>query len=94
MEQVKGVYYRLEAFLGPGELTNMGHTAIAPHVTSSEKTLGKESESETVSDTQLYHIVMYLGPGDCHHFHSPADWTPQLCRHVPGETIGTDTPRA
>ena len=33
----------------------------------------------------LYTTVVYLSPGDYHHFHSPADWKVHLCRHFPGK---------
>ena len=34
---------------------------------------------------QLYCVVMYLSPGDYHHFHSPAEWTATLQRHFHGK---------
>ena len=34
---------------------------------------------------QLYCVVMYLSPGDYHHFHSPAEWTASLQRHFHGK---------
>jgi len=33
----------------------------------------------------LYQCIVYLAPGDYHHFHSPADWTVYARRHFPGE---------
>jgi phosphatidylserine decarboxylase len=63
IEQVKGVHYHVEAFLGPG---------IIP-----EPSEGK----------QMYHAVIYLGPGDCHHFYSPVQWKPSINRHFPGELL-------
>ena len=93
MEQVKGVHYSLDAFLGPGELTSMGHTAARMAARSftteewapdEEKKEKKEEEEEEEVEKQLYHVVMYLAPGDYHHFHSPTEWRAQLCRHIPG----------
>lgn len=37
------------------------------------------------SDTQLYFAVIYLAPGDYHHYHSPVDWVCKLRRHFPGD---------
>lgn len=33
---------------------------------------------------ELFCVVMYLSPGDYHHFHSPAEWTATLQRHFSG----------
>ena len=62
IEQVKGVTYQLDKFLG----------------SSSPK------ESYHNPQTCLHHIIIYLAPGDYHHFHSPTDWTVQTRRHFPG----------
>ena len=68
IEQVKGVQYSLSAFLGPGLLQRQ-----SPPDPKSLK-----------SATDLYHVVIYLGPGDNHHFYSPADWSLGQTRHIPG----------
>ncbi|SCV02562.1 LAMI_0H00584g1_1 [Lachancea mirantina] len=36
-------------------------------------------------NTQLYFAVIYLAPGDYHHYHSPVNWVCKLRRHFPGE---------
>jgi len=36
-------------------------------------------------DSELFHVVIYLAPGDYHCFHSPTDWKVVLRRHFPGE---------
>ena len=72
IEQVKGVTYQLDKFLGSRSL----HTAV----TSSRHT----GSGSTQLDKCLYHIIIYLAPGDYHHFHSPADWTVNIRRHFPG----------
>ena len=41
----------------------------------------------TAQHTDLFHIVVYLAPGDYHHFHSPAEWTAQVRRHFHGEAV-------
>ena len=56
---------------------------------SLESFLGSESEFLSTknpnTNKQLYHCVLYLGPGDCHHFHSPTEWDVESRRHFPGE---------
>lgn len=42
-----------------------------------------EKQSAT-NQTQLYHIVLYLGPGDVHHFYSPVMWSVNTTRNIPG----------
>lgn len=37
------------------------------------------------NDTQLYFAVVYLAPGDYHHYHSPVNWVCKLRRHFPGD---------
>ncbi|XP_075993427.1 phosphatidylserine decarboxylase proenzyme, mitochondrial isoform X2 [Genypterus blacodes] len=72
VEQVKGVTYSLENFLGP----QMGRS---------------NSSSPSFRDgllsspgNELFHVVVYLAPGDYHCFHSPTDWRVELRRHFPG----------
>jgi phosphatidylserine decarboxylase len=67
IEQVKGVTYELEKFLGS---TSMAEIAAA-----------------NIQGECLYHIIIYLAPGDYHHFHSPADWTVNIRRHFPGYVL-------
>ncbi|KAK5577812.1 hypothetical protein RB653_002760 [Dictyostelium firmibasis] len=59
LEQVKGLTYSLEQFLGPDEIA---------------KLKGKN----------LYHIGLYLSPGDYHGIHSPIDWEIKNRYHFPG----------
>lgn len=72
-EQVKGVTYSLEAFLGPKWIDHSG-----PYV---------ESLKQKKEGTSLYHCIIYLAPGDYHRFHSPAVWKPVLRRHFYGELL-------
>jgi len=59
LEQVKGLTYSLEDFLGQPEMA---------------KLKGKN----------LYHLGIYLSPGDYHGIHSPIDWKIQERYHFPG----------
>ena len=70
IEQVKGVTYRLDKFLGSSSPT--------------DSTVAKMHRESTQLQKCLYHIIIYLAPGDYHHFHSPADWTVHTRRHFPG----------
>ncbi|XP_074474566.1 phosphatidylserine decarboxylase proenzyme, mitochondrial isoform X1 [Sebastes fasciatus] len=78
VEQVKGVTYSLENFLGP------------------QKRRGNESSSSfrdlllTSPDNDLFHVVVYLAPGDYHCFHSPTDWRVELRRHFPGSLMSVN----
>lgn len=64
VEQVKGVTYSTEAFLGqPLPVVSQPHH-------------------------RMFHIILYLAPGDYHHYHSPAAWKASLLRHIPGEKRG------
>eukprot|EP00118_Oscarella_pearsei_P013967 m.116572 g.116572 ORF g.116572 m.116572 type:complete len:399 (+) comp37581_c0_seq11:1300-2496(+) len=41
------------------------------------------------SDGELHHCVIYLSPGDYHHFHSPTEMVFTERRHFPGVLIST-----
>ncbi|CRL02264.1 CLUMA_CG015313, isoform A [Clunio marinus] len=74
LEQVKGVTYSLEAFLGP----KIGKEIKGPYIDS----LKKQKEGSA-----LYHCIIYLAPGDYHRFHSPTSWKPEIRRHFHGELL-------
>ncbi|XP_061656676.1 phosphatidylserine decarboxylase proenzyme, mitochondrial isoform X2 [Syngnathoides biaculeatus] len=77
VEQVKGVTYSLEQFLGPQD----GHS----HASASTRSF--RDRLLTSPDNELFHVVVYLAPGDYHRFHSPADWTVALRRHFTGSLL-------
>lgn len=73
LEQIKGVTYTLEAFLGPKWSDTNGQYI--------------ESIKQRKEGTALFHCIIYLAPGDYHRFHSPADWKPVIRRHFHGELL-------
>ncbi|XP_078082955.1 phosphatidylserine decarboxylase proenzyme, mitochondrial isoform X3 [Mustelus asterias] len=84
VEQVKGVTYSLETFLGPQtwsenlEISNgKSETSFQDHLVTRE-------------GNDLYHCVIYLAPGDYHCFHSPADWRVAHRRHFPGSLMSVN----
>lgn len=92
---MKGVTYQLKQFLGPLKYT--ADTSTTP-VDATDLQLQEESSvvrtlsSEAGSlEKTLYHIIIYLAPGDYHHFHSPANWNVALRRHFPGMHVENET---
>ncbi|XP_061656162.1 phosphatidylserine decarboxylase proenzyme, mitochondrial isoform X3 [Phyllopteryx taeniolatus] len=82
VEQVKGVTYSLEHFLGPQD----GRSDAFP-ATRADSSLSFRDRLLTSHDNELFHVVVYLAPGDYHRFHSPADWTVALRRHFTGSLL-------
>lgn len=78
VEQVKGVTYSLENFLGP-------QPRPSDDPASSFRDLLLSSP-----DNDLFHVVVYLAPGDYHCFHSPTDWRVELRRHFPGSLMSVN----
>nr|XP_027202307.1 phosphatidylserine decarboxylase proenzyme, mitochondrial-like isoform X2 [Dermatophagoides pteronyssinus] len=73
LEQVKGITYTIESFLGPITWKSCNN------YDQYEQCLLQHN------DTDLYHCVIYLAPGDYHRFHSPVNWTVKYRRHFPGK---------
>ncbi|XP_017046911.1 phosphatidylserine decarboxylase proenzyme, mitochondrial [Drosophila ficusphila] len=78
IEQVKGVSYSIEDFLGPLQTVEEAKSGV-----SYAEALKKKSDEST----ELYQCVIYLAPGDYHRFHSPAAWEPTIRRHFSGELL-------
>ncbi|XP_060699780.1 phosphatidylserine decarboxylase proenzyme, mitochondrial isoform X2 [Chiloscyllium punctatum] len=84
VEQVKGVTYSLENFLGPQTWSENLEISDNKHETSFQDHL------VTREGNDLYHCVIYLAPGDYHCFHSPADWRVAHRRHFPGSLMSVN----
>lgn len=77
IEQVKGVTYSLEEFLGNN--------------TWSRNTDGDYYNNLlTNKDNILHQCIIYLAPGDYHRFHSPTDWTVAFRRHFSGKLLSVN----
>lgn len=84
VEQVKGVTYSLESFLGPR--ASVEDLPFPPAASCSSF----RSQLVTREGNELYHCVIYLAPGDYHCFHSPTDWTVSHRRHFPGSLMSVN----
>uniref|UniRef100_A0A8L2QDB1 Phosphatidylserine decarboxylase proenzyme, mitochondrial n=1 Tax=Rattus norvegicus TaxID=10116 RepID=A0A8L2QDB1_RAT len=84
VEQVKGVTYSLESFLGPRACTE---DLPFPPASSCDSF---RNQLVTREGNELYHCVIYLAPGDYHCFHSPTDWTVSHRRHFPGSLMSVN----
>eukprot|EP01111_Echinosteliopsis_oligospora_P004675 TRINITY_DN1771_c0_g1_i1.p1 TRINITY_DN1771_c0_g1~~TRINITY_DN1771_c0_g1_i1.p1 ORF type:complete len:512 (+),score=159.95 TRINITY_DN1771_c0_g1_i1:64-1599(+) len=117
MEQVKGVTYTLQDFVGPDSpLVDLAkqipptkytveHSHPSPPSSTSTPIPPLPSPGPTAttvdspvpsspkdvptspSGTHLYHIAVYLAPGDYHGIHSPVDWEIERRRHIPGKLL-------
>ena len=90
VEQVKGVTYSLDTFLGPGiqDWKAQAGAILTSNAGDDDEIVARQktgTSSVASKDKDLYHIVIYLAPGDCHHFHSPTHWNAHTRRHFPGQ---------
>ncbi|XP_062414839.1 phosphatidylserine decarboxylase proenzyme, mitochondrial isoform X4 [Pungitius pungitius] len=106
VEQVKGVTYSLENFLGPQKGRENGTESKwtdlrlllqgPPPANDMLLSLSLDSSSSfrdrllSSPDNDLFHVVVYLAPGDYHCFHSPTNWKVERRRHFPGSLLSVN----
>lgn len=94
VEQVKGVDYLLEAFLGkqnwPNPQLNQSTDVAKIENPAEYHALYEKNILKNPQENCLYHCVIYLAPGDYHRFHSPTDWEVFYRRHFPGELFSVN----
>ncbi|XP_046976143.1 phosphatidylserine decarboxylase proenzyme, mitochondrial [Vanessa cardui] len=76
IEQVKGVTYSLEEFLGENKWSTNENNYY--------NSLLKDKKNI------LHQCIIYLAPGDYHRFHSPCDWTSSFRRHFSGKLLSVN----
>ena len=83
VEQVKGVTYDIADFLGTYE--GQGERGDSKKENSVDRINSMAMEgTNQEKGTCVFHVVIYLSPGDYHRLHSPADLNVQELRHFPG----------
>lgn len=94
LEQVKGIKYTMQDFLGPppkgcplAESDSLGRPINRVVLSNEYSEVVKTHEG-----TSLFHCVIYLAPGDYHCFHSPTDWEITYRRHFPGHLMAVRPP--
>lgn len=82
VEQVKGVNYTIQGFLGP----QPGDEERTKPLDDSEY----QKNMKIKPGYDLFNCIIYLAPGDYHRFHSPSDWKISHRRHFPGELLSVN----
>ncbi|KAF2901070.1 hypothetical protein ILUMI_05126 [Ignelater luminosus] len=80
VEQVKGITYSLEKFLGENTWNRSNNNG------DYRTSLLHKSDKQSC----LYQCIIYLAPGDYHRFHSPTEWQPTHRRHFTGELLSVN----
>ncbi|CAH2083620.1 unnamed protein product [Euphydryas editha] len=77
IEQVKGVTYSLEEFLGENKWSTKKENNYYNSLLKNKNNI-------------LHQCIIYLAPGDYHRFHSPCDWTSSFRRHFSGKLLSVN----
>lgn len=77
IEQVKGVTYSLEEFLGENTWSSNKGDNYYDSLLKNKKNI-------------LHQCIIYLAPGDYHRFHSPCDWIMNFRRHFSGKLLSVN----
>lgn len=83
VEQVKGMTYNLQHFLGD---VNWSTATYSDRLNKTECN-GYIASLLKNPTNQLYQLVIYLAPGHYHRFHSPTDWRVDFRRHFQGKLL-------
>jgi phosphatidylserine decarboxylase len=85
VEQIKGVRYSVAALLGEApRVSEVSDTSSTSTVVKNASTQVDANNKNNKKKNKLFHIVLYLAPGDYHGIHSPVDWDVSTRRYVPG----------
>mmetsp|Transcript_37568 Transcript_37568/g.49436 ORF Transcript_37568/g.49436 Transcript_37568/m.49436 type:complete len:211 (-) Transcript_37568:613-1245(-) len=76
MDCIKGHTYRVDEFL----FGYQSKSGKASEKTTTERLL----QAAVDRGNKLMYLVVYLAPGDYHRYHSPASFTANYRRHIPG----------
>lgn len=94
LQQVKGVHYSLQTFLGSlntindqTEISKITQDCLEEYKDKVQEITHNPSTPLQNSSNCLYQMVVYLGPSDYHRFHSPVNWTVLKRRHFPGKLM-------
>jgi phosphatidylserine decarboxylase len=93
VEQVKGVTYSLQGFLGEPTWDSRLSNTCTDHVNHDAVASSPPDYRQSLllnKDTSLYQCVVYLAPGDYHRFHSPVQWDVTFRRHFQGELLSVN----